>query len=156
MQSEVAKLKALRLQKDLYRHEIKGLTEEITIMLTTFGSDDGDETVTFRDLSLLEYGLPYYVNDKVMFIRQKDPDPNTLLFHTYMKPGGIFGKQSHDVVEHCEVIKGKLVEAMRDDEVYLEGETVSYDKFEVHKPYTDEVSIYHVTFKRDVNLTPEV
>ena len=136
--------------------KLDALGAEIKEMLRSFNTDKGNEVVTYKDLSALEYDVPYHVNDKVMFVRIRNNDPNKLTFHTYMKAGGVFGKQSHDTIEQCEIVKGKLIEAMRHDQVYFSGETVTYDKFEVHKPYTDVESVYHVTFKKDVNLTPSV
>jgi hypothetical protein len=155
MQSEEDNIKALRAQKNLYRHELKGLTTKIAEMLDKFNLDEGEDVVSYHDLSKLEFDVPYHVNDKVMFIRQQNIDPNTLLFITHMKAGGKFGKQSHDVIENCEIVKGRLIEEMRNDKVYVEGDIVTYQSFEVHKPYTDVSSIYHVTFTRtNKNLTP--
>ena len=136
--------------------QLDDLGEKIKGILTSLDEDNGSEIVTYKDLSNLEYDVPYHVNDKVMFIRIKNNDPNKLTFHTYMKAGGVFGKQRHDTIEQCEIIKGKLVEATRDDKKYLVGETVIYDIFEIHKPYTDEDSVYYVTFEKQVNLTPNV
>jgi predicted nuclease with TOPRIM domain len=149
-------IKILKAQRNLYRNEFDRLNKEVTQMLRNFNSDEGEEVVSVKELESLEDGVPYYVNEKVMFIKQISTNPNVLEFHTYMKPGGKFGKQSHDVVESCEIVKGKLIEALREDKIYLAGETVTYDKFEVHKPYTDEVSIYHVTFLKDTHLTPNL
>ena len=74
---------------------------------------------------------------------------------TYVKAGGTFGLQSHDVSEFCKVLKGHLIEAERGDKVYGEGKEVYYAPYEEHKPYAVVDSVYEVTFPlKDANITP--
>jgi len=137
------------------RDEVASLDEEVVNMLEIFHNDEGSDMVSYHELSKLQFEVPYYINEKVYFIRKPSKHPNQLFFVTHMGAGGVFGKQRHDVLEVCNIIQGRLIEQTQEDKIYHVGDTVTYGPYTIHKPYTDIDSIYHVIFKNNkTNTTP--
>lgn len=145
---------SLRKQRTEQRKAIGVYTYEIEQTLNKFAIDAGDSFIPISEFMHLNVGEPFYVNEKVHFIRQ-ETSLERVIFMTYVKAGGSFGLQSHDVPEICKIIRGHLIEAERGDKVYGEGKEIYYAPYEEHKPYALVDSVYEVTFKLDnKNNTP--
>lgn len=143
-------IQALRAQRELMRMEMKQITSSIDDMLGRFCNDEGETLITAASMMMCNVGEMNQVNDKVRFIRQES-EQDILHFITYVDAGGSFGVQDHDVVEICRVVKGHLIESMRDDVEIKMGESIQYEAFEKHKPRADLDSVYDVTFKLNIN-----
>lgn len=147
-QSELA---LLRAQRNSEREKAKKIAHELCKMVSRFANDSGKAEISYAELEKCKVGETFCVNDKVSFIRQKSGE-NELVFITHMKPNGTFGFQKHDCLEIVKVIQGNLIERCRDDRVYKEGEMLTYNIGEMHKPSSDTESIYEVTFIKNKNI----
>lgn len=139
------KLEQLRAERAIIREKADDLKKAIVSMLKTFHSDHGNTMITFDDMSMFTMGIEFKVNENVT-IKKIQTTPEKMVFETYMKAGGSFGLQQHDVKEAVKILEGHLIESRRNDKIYNVGEVVKYEAHEIHKPYANLDSVYLVTF----------
>ena len=66
-------IKALRKERERQRTAIGVYTQEIEQTLNKFAVDAGDCFIPISEFMHLKVGEPFYVNEKVHFIRQETP-----------------------------------------------------------------------------------
>ncbi|PCI07066.1 hypothetical protein COB72_10915 [bacterium] len=139
----------LRKERELTRNVFLVLTKEIEQILNVFRIDYGVTLITWSDLVEFDLDTLYPVNDKVKFMKTQQCD-DSMVFETYMEPGGDFGLHHHDIVESVFIKSGNLVELERGGKKYIEGDTVIYSANEKHKPTSTVGSVYSVVFTRKI------
>ena len=135
----------LRRDRCVSRTAFKQINKEIELILNRFDADNGGDMITFDQMSMFNINKLYEVNEKVSIVKVFE-DERMCVFDTFMKAGGTFGIQKHDVKEVVEVVKGHLITPLRGFNEYIKDEVVVFAPNEVHKPQSKIDSIYKVTF----------
>lgn len=124
---------------------------DYNLMKMKFVNDEGEGLITKEELLKTDFNTWIDLGNGVKFMRIYKQD-KPLFFITEMNPENSpkkiaeFGKQWHDCIEECKVIKGHMIDLI-DDKEYLEGETAVYEANQKHKPVSKVFSIFEVEFK---------
>ena len=87
------------------------------------------------------------INEGVKVRKRGDLFKDTLVFDTIIAPGGQFGLHLHsDCIEHCDVIRGELID-LATNQTFQEGETVVFEKGDEHLPMSNEYTQLRVYFR---------
>lgn len=147
MEGYSIEIERLRSERRMSMKKIEQSTLEIENILNVFALDSGQTLISWNDLIAAKMGKSYSVNSKVSFIKYFQ-NQTTLKFKCYAEAGGTFGFQEHNCLEETKIITGHLIETLRDDKEYTEGQVISYQPREMHKPHFEKDSVLDVIFTK--------